>query len=104
MLPFPCLSDRSMRSKVGMSERSLQRRITEEGSTLRQLLNETRHYLVRKHLGDNSVEIEETPYLLATRIRIHSTAHCGRGKARRQPNSAPRTDAGTNTYDVGRQR
>ena len=35
--------------ELGMSERTLQRRITEEGTTFRQLLNETRHELVRQY-------------------------------------------------------
>ena len=41
--------------ELGMSERTLQRRITEEGTTFRQLLNETRHELVRQYLGNASV-------------------------------------------------
>jgi AraC-like DNA-binding protein len=47
-----------------MSERTLQRRITEEGTTFRQLLNETRHELVRQYLGNASVEITEAAFLV----------------------------------------
>jgi AraC-like DNA-binding protein len=50
--------------ELGMSERTLQRRITEEGATFRQLLNETRHELVRQYLGNASVEITEAAFLL----------------------------------------
>ena len=50
--------------ELGMSERTLQRRITEEGSTFRQLLNDTRHELVRQYLSDRSVEINEVAFLL----------------------------------------
>ena len=50
--------------ELGMSERTLQRRITEEGTTFRQLLNETRHELVREYLGDESVEITEAAFLV----------------------------------------
>ena len=45
--------------ELGMSERTLQRRITEEGTTFRQLLNETRHELVRQYLGNAAAEITE---------------------------------------------
>jgi AraC-like DNA-binding protein len=50
--------------ELGMSERTLQRRITEEGTTFRQLLNETRHELVREYLRDDSVEITEAAFLV----------------------------------------
>lgn len=50
--------------ELGMSERTLQRRITEEGMTFRQLLNETRKELIREYLADESVEITEAAFLL----------------------------------------
>jgi AraC-like DNA-binding protein len=50
--------------ELGMSERTLQRRITDEGTTFRQLLNTTRHELVRQYLGDPSVEITEAAFLV----------------------------------------
>ena len=50
--------------ELGMSERTLQRRITEEGTTFRELLNETRHELVREYLRDESVEITEAAFLV----------------------------------------
>ena len=50
--------------ELGMSERTLQRRITEEGTTFRELLNETRHELVREYLRDDSVEITEAAFLV----------------------------------------
>ena len=50
--------------ELGMSERTLQRRITDEGTTFRQLLNDTRHALVREYLGDPSVEITEAAFLV----------------------------------------
>jgi len=50
--------------ELGMGERTLQRRITDEGTTFRQLLNETRHELVRQYLGDASVEITEAAFLV----------------------------------------
>ena len=50
--------------ELGMSDRTLQRRITDEGSTFRQLLNETRHELTRQYLVDPEVEISEAAFLV----------------------------------------
>ncbi len=50
--------------ELGMSGRTLQRRITDEGATFRQLLNEARQELVRQYLSDPSIEINETAFLL----------------------------------------
>ncbi len=50
--------------ELGMSERTLQRRITEEGMTFRQLLNDTRKELIREYLSDESVEITEAAFLV----------------------------------------
>ncbi len=50
--------------ELGMSDRTLQRRITDEGTTFRQLLTDTRHELVRQYLGDPSVEINEAAFLV----------------------------------------
>jgi AraC-like DNA-binding protein len=50
--------------ELGMGSRTLQRRITDEGSTFRQLLLEARHELAREYLAQSSVEINEAAYLL----------------------------------------
>jgi AraC-like DNA-binding protein len=50
--------------ELGMSERTLQRRITDEGTTFRELLNETRHELARQYLGNKLVEINEAAFLV----------------------------------------
>ena len=49
--------------ELGMSERTLQRRITDDGTTYRQLLEEARRELGRQMLGTSS-EIDEIAYLL----------------------------------------
>jgi AraC-like DNA-binding protein len=49
---------------LGMSERTLQRRITEEGTTFRALLTEARQELGRQLLSDPSIEIDEAACLL----------------------------------------
>jgi len=50
--------------ELGVSARTLQRRITEEGTTFRQLLNETRRELVREYLANDSIEIAEVAFLV----------------------------------------
>jgi AraC-like DNA-binding protein len=49
---------------LGMSERTLQRRIAQEGTTFRALLSEARKELVRQLLCDASMEVEEVAHLL----------------------------------------
>ncbi|PBB92334.1 AraC family transcriptional regulator [Mesorhizobium sp. WSM3864] len=49
---------------LGLSERTLQRRITEEGTTFRELLVEARHELGRQLLADASADINEVACLL----------------------------------------
>jgi len=58
----PALSD--IARELGMSERTLQRRITDEGATFRQLLLVARQEMGRQLLGGSSTEIDEISYLL----------------------------------------
>jgi AraC-like DNA-binding protein len=50
--------------ELGMSERTLQRRVTDEGKNFRELLIEARQELGRRLLADPSAEIDEVAYLL----------------------------------------
>ncbi|WP_005037748.1 AraC family transcriptional regulator [Holophaga foetida] len=50
--------------ELGMSARSLQRRITEEGSTFRDLLSQARQALAREYLQNPSLDLKEIVYLL----------------------------------------
>ena len=50
--------------ELAMSERTLQRRITEEGSTFRELVAQARQELWRRLLGDPASTIDEVAYLL----------------------------------------
>lgn len=60
---------------LGMSERTLQRRITDEGTTFRALLGEARQDLGRRLLSDLSIAIEEVACLLG----YHDTSSFYRG-------------------------
>ena len=50
--------------ELGMSERTLQRRITQEATTFRALLSDARRELSQQLLGDPAIQIEEVTYLL----------------------------------------
>lgn len=55
---------RSVASELAMSERSLQRRLTDEGLTFQHLLRETRHSLAIEYLSDPTLTILEVAYML----------------------------------------
>lgn len=55
---------RSVATELAMSERSLQRRLTDEGVTFQALLSETRHKLSLEYLADLSLSIVEVAYML----------------------------------------
>ena len=50
--------------ELGVSERTLQRRVTDEGVTFRRLLTDARQELSHQLLGDPTAEVEEIAYLL----------------------------------------
>jgi AraC-like DNA-binding protein len=50
--------------QLGMSSRTLQRRLTEGGHTFQRLLDEARRELAHHYLGQASLELNETAYLL----------------------------------------
>jgi AraC-like DNA-binding protein len=49
---------------LGMSNRTLQRRITSEGTSFRQLVRDARYELAKHYLLDPSLDLAETAYLL----------------------------------------
>ncbi|MGO4106887.1 helix-turn-helix domain-containing protein [Paenibacillus sp. YAF4_2] len=51
-------------SELRMSDRTLQRRLTEEGTSYKQLLTQARHEQARKYLADSSLEIKEVAFLI----------------------------------------
>ncbi|ULA64300.1 MAG: AraC-like DNA-binding protein [Nitrospira sp.] len=55
---------RSVATELAMSERSLQRKLTDEGLTFQILLSETRHQLALEYLTDPTLAIIEVAYML----------------------------------------
>lgn len=51
-------------SKFGMSYRTLQRRLTKEGTNFQHLLAQVRHELVRKYLANPSFDIKEVAFMI----------------------------------------
>ncbi|MDE1180992.1 AraC family transcriptional regulator [Paraburkholderia sp.] len=55
---------RSVAIELAMSERSLQRKLTDEGLTFQSLLSETRHQLALEYLADPTLALIEVAYML----------------------------------------
>lgn len=55
---------RSVASELAISERSLQRKLTDEGQTFQSLLSDTRHQLALEYLSNPTLAIIEVAYML----------------------------------------
>ena len=51
-------------SELGMSDRTLQRRLTDEGTSSKHLLTQVRHEQAREYLADPSLDIKEVAFLI----------------------------------------
>ncbi|MCR8630142.1 AraC family transcriptional regulator [Paenibacillus radicis (ex Xue et al. 2023)] len=58
------LDIRAVASELGMSDRTLQRRLTDEGTTFNQLLTQARHEQAREYLADPKLDIKEVAFLI----------------------------------------
>ncbi|KMZ40975.1 MULTISPECIES: AraC family transcriptional regulator [Bacillales] len=58
------LDIRAVASELGMSERTLQRRLADECITFKQLLTQARHEQAREYLADPELDIKEVAFLL----------------------------------------
>ncbi|MFM1652050.1 AraC family transcriptional regulator ligand-binding domain-containing protein [Brevibacillus sp. B_LB10_24] len=58
------LDIRAVASELSMSDRTLQRRLTDEGTTFKQLLTEARHEQAREYLADPKLDIKEVAFLI----------------------------------------
>lgn len=54
----------SIAYELGMSDRTLQRRLADEGASFKQLLTQTRHEQALAYLADPSLEIKEVAFLV----------------------------------------
>ncbi|MEI2395321.1 AraC family transcriptional regulator [Paenibacillus phytohabitans] len=59
-----CPGIQAAAKQLKMSGRTLQRRLTDENTTFKQLLTEARHEQAREYLADPSLDIKEVAYLL----------------------------------------
>ncbi|MBT2730443.1 helix-turn-helix domain-containing protein [Bacillus sp. ISL-75] len=51
-------------SELGMSDRTLQRRLTDEGTSFKHLLTQVRHEQAREYLANPSLDIQEVAFLI----------------------------------------
>jgi AraC-like DNA-binding protein len=58
------LDIRAVSSELGMSDRTLQRRLTDECTTFKQLLTQARHEQAREYLADPKLDIKEVAFLV----------------------------------------
>ncbi|MFC5407611.1 AraC family transcriptional regulator [Cohnella soli] len=58
------LDIRAVASELGMSDRTLQRRLINEGTTFKQLLTQARHEQAREYLADPKFDIKEVAFLI----------------------------------------
>jgi len=58
------LDIRAVASELCMSDRTLQRRLTDEGTTFKQLLTQARHEQAREYLADPKLNIKEVAFLI----------------------------------------
>ena len=67
VLPGGSTSVEDMARRLHVSKRSLQRRLSEEGTNFQELLNETRCEMSEHYLRDSKLSIPEISYLLGFR-------------------------------------
>ena len=71
--------------EIGLSDRTLQRRIDDDGTTFRKLLREARQELAREHLNRPDIDVAEVAYLLGYEDSNSFYRAFGRGKGRHPP-------------------
>src|SRR6202161_396202 len=71
--------------ELGLSDRTLQRRIIDDGATFRQLLLEARQELAHEYLNRPEIDVTEVHFCSATRTRILSIEPSEHGKERHPP-------------------
>jgi AraC-like DNA-binding protein len=76
LLPHGRAQNSQVARKLGMSQRTLGRRLASEGLTFTGVLNALRSDLAKRHLGDRSLSISKIAWLLGySDVSAFSTAH-----------------------------
>jgi AraC-like DNA-binding protein len=85
--------------ELGMSSRTLQRRIADESNSFRQLLSDARRELARLYLVHPSLGLSQAALCSVMKIPTPSSAPSGCGKVQHPPNGEPckRWDAGSDS-------
>jgi AraC-like DNA-binding protein len=63
-LPAGAMTETAMARVLNLSQRSLQRKLSERGTTFRQVVDETRKQLAEQYLKDSMLSVSEIAYLL----------------------------------------
>ncbi|GEL03554.1 AraC family transcriptional regulator [Rummeliibacillus stabekisii] len=63
-LPGGCPDIKTVASELGMSGRTLQRRLTDEGTSFKHLLTQVRYGLAREYLANPSFDIKEVGFMI----------------------------------------
>jgi AraC-like DNA-binding protein len=63
-LPAGAMTETAMARALNLSQRSLQRKLSERGTTFRQVVDETRKQLAEQYLKDSMLSVSEIAYLL----------------------------------------
>ncbi len=95
-LPGGCTTADQIAKRLNVSKRSLQRRLTEEGSSVQMLLNEVRSEMSEHYLRDSDLSVPEISHLLGFRD-TSSFFRAFHGWTGTTPGSF-RTDAGPNLH------
>jgi AraC-like DNA-binding protein len=86
------MTEATMARALNLSQRSLQRKLSERGTTFRQVVDDTRKQLAEQYLKDSMLSVSEIAYLLGfAEVSSFSRAF------RRWTGQAPR-DAAGRTY------
>jgi AraC-like DNA-binding protein len=75
-------------AQMMMSERTLQRRLAEEGTSFTNLVDDTRRELARQSLSAGELSLKMLSFQLGFRSRARSTAPASAGSAWRRPTSS----------------
>lgn len=97
LLPGGTPGMRDVARKLGLSERTLRRRLEERGTTFQAVLDRTRLDLARRHLAQKSIPLEEVSFLLgfSQAAAFHRAFRRWTGRTPRQYRERPDLPSGS---------